>query len=56
MLYNVTSLQNGPGRQTIWTGTLEWIEKSKPLNEIPKITRNVPCIVSATVKNGEPEL
>lgn len=49
-------LQNVPGRHTIWTGTLEWIEKSKPLTDIPKITRNVPCTVSASIKNGEPEL
>ncbi|XP_029345090.1 uncharacterized protein LOC100168229 isoform X2 [Acyrthosiphon pisum] len=55
-IMNQQQQQNGPDRQTIWSGTLEWIENVKSLNKIPKITRNVPCIVSANIKNGELEL
>ncbi|KAJ8964091.1 hypothetical protein NQ317_004944 [Molorchus minor] len=41
-------------RHTIWQGLLEWIEK--PKNDQPKITKHVPCKVSANCKDGEPEL
>nr|XP_018900911.1 PREDICTED: mediator of RNA polymerase II transcription subunit 25 isoform X2 [Bemisia tabaci] len=46
--------QSGRERHTIWHGVVEWIEK--PKIEPQKITRNVPCTVSANSKDGEPEL
>lgn len=45
-----------PGRQTIWTGLLEWLEKVKNPADQTKIPQHVPCSVSANVKEGEPEL
>lgn len=42
-------------RHTIWTGVLEWIEKSRN-SDAQKMTRHVPCQVSAHIKDGEPEL
>ncbi|KAG5897917.1 hypothetical protein JTB14_014033 [Gonioctena quinquepunctata] len=43
-------------RQTIWQGLLEWIEKPKNATDQQKITKHVPCSVSANSKDGEPEL
>lgn len=43
-------------RQTIWHGVLEWIEKAKNPTDQQKLTRHVPCSVSAGLKDGEPEL
>lgn len=43
-------------RQTIWQGLLEWIEKPKNATDPQKITKHVPCQVSANCKDGEPEL
>lgn len=43
-------------RQTIWHGALEWIEKAKNPTDQQKLTRHVPCSVSAGLKDGEPEL
>ncbi|XP_050424440.1 SAFB-like transcription modulator isoform X1 [Adelges cooleyi] len=48
--------QNGSGRKSIWTGTLQWLEKSKSINDVQTITRSMPCTVLASLKNGEPEL
>jgi mediator of RNA polymerase II transcription subunit 25 len=42
-------------RERIWTGVLEWIEKPNK-NDQTKVTRQVPCQVTATVKDGEPEM
>jgi mediator of RNA polymerase II transcription subunit 25 len=42
-------------RHNIWSGTLEWIEKSRN-SDAQKTTRHVPCVVSANTKDGEPEL
>lgn len=41
-------------REKIWSGLLEWIEKTKP--DQPKITRQVPCHVTTNIKDGEPEI
>nr|CAD7574221.1 unnamed protein product [Timema californicum] len=43
-------------RHTIWQGVLEWIEKAKNPTDPQKVTRHVPCQVSANLKDGEPEL
>lgn len=43
-------------RHTIWHGVLEWIEKAKNPTDQQKLTRHVPCSVSANSKDGEPEL
>ncbi|XP_071442630.1 mediator of RNA polymerase II transcription subunit 25 [Hetaerina americana] len=44
-------------RHTIWQGILEWIEKPKNASDATqKLTRHVPCQVSANTKDGEPEL
>ncbi|XP_019877940.1 mediator of RNA polymerase II transcription subunit 25 isoform X2 [Aethina tumida] len=44
-------------RHTIWSGLLEWIEKPKnATTDQQKITKHVPCQVSANTKEGEPEL
>lgn len=43
-------------RPTIWQGVLEWIEKPKNPTDQQKVTRHVPCSVSANSKDGEPEL
>lgn len=55
--------QVGPGtgvsvreRHTIWQGVLEWIEKGKNPNDNQKVTKQVPCQVSSTPKEGEPDL
>jgi mediator of RNA polymerase II transcription subunit 25 len=52
------SQQLGPGRErhSIWQGLLEWIEKPKNPSDQQKITKHVPCQVSANSKDGEPEL
>lgn len=48
--------QGSRERQTIWSGILEWIEKKSP-GDSQKLTRHVPCQVSANYKDGgEPEL
>ncbi|KAJ3657511.1 hypothetical protein Zmor_009307 [Zophobas morio] len=48
----------GPGRErhSIWQGLLEWIEKPKNPTDQQKVTKHVPCQVSANSKDGEPEL
>lgn len=43
-------------RHNIWQGLLEWIEKPKNPADPQKITKHVPCTVSANSKDGEPEL
>jgi mediator of RNA polymerase II transcription subunit 25 len=43
-------------RHTIWQGVLEWLEKAKNPNDNQKITKQVPCQVSSTPKEGEPDL
>ncbi|CAH1159965.1 unnamed protein product [Phaedon cochleariae] len=43
-------------RHTIWQGLLEWIEKPKNATDQQKITKHVPCQVSANSKDGDPEL
>jgi hypothetical protein len=40
-------------RQVIWQGVLEWQEKTRDPQKLP---RHVPCQVSATVTNGESEV
>ncbi|XP_011297129.1 mediator of RNA polymerase II transcription subunit 25 isoform X2 [Fopius arisanus] len=47
---------SGIERPMIWQGILEWLEKPKNPSSIQQQTRQVPCQVSATVKEGEPEL
>ncbi|XP_012287300.1 mediator of RNA polymerase II transcription subunit 25 [Orussus abietinus] len=53
---NVPGQQITTSRQTIWQGILEWIEKPKSPVDALKQTRQVPCQVSASSKDGEPEL
>ncbi|KAJ9601081.1 hypothetical protein L9F63_000816, partial [Diploptera punctata] len=66
---NVTATQQGtpPGqapsqpqwhqqRHTLWQGILEWIEKARNPNDSQKVTRHVPCQVSANPRDGEPDL
>lgn len=48
--------QQGRERRTIWQGVLEWLEKAKNPTSDQKITKHVPCQVSANFKDGEPEL
>ncbi|XP_050304087.1 mediator of RNA polymerase II transcription subunit 25-like isoform X1 [Anthonomus grandis grandis] len=43
-------------RHTIWHGVLEWIEKPKNPTDQQKVTKHVPCQVSSTCKDGEPEM
>ncbi|XP_018326759.1 mediator of RNA polymerase II transcription subunit 25 isoform X2 [Agrilus planipennis] len=50
------AMGTGRERHTIWQGLLEWLEKPKNSSETQKITRQVPCQVSASSKDGEPEL
>ncbi|XP_045479240.1 mediator of RNA polymerase II transcription subunit 25 [Harmonia axyridis] len=52
----VGQMQSSRERHTIWQGLLEWIEKPKNAPEQQKITKHVPCQVSANSKDGEPEL
>lgn len=54
----VSGQQMAPGRErhTIWQGVLEWLEKAKNPTDTQKLTRHVPCQVSANSKDGEPEL
>jgi len=40
-------------RQFIWQGVLEWQEKTRDPQKLP---RHVPCQVSAAVTNGETEV
>ena len=40
-------------RQVIWQGILEWQEKTRDPQKLP---RHVPCQVSAAVDNGETEV
>jgi hypothetical protein len=40
-------------RERIWTGVLEWTETSNK-NYQTKVTRQVPCQVTAAVKDGKP--
>ncbi|CAD7077038.1 unnamed protein product [Hermetia illucens] len=53
--------QSGPpdagatrAREVIWSGLLEWLEKTKP--ESTKVARSVPCEVTANMKDGGPEI
>ncbi|KAJ8922602.1 hypothetical protein NQ315_007633 [Exocentrus adspersus] len=48
-------LGNVRERHTIWQGVLEWTEKPKNPDQ-QKITKHIPCQVSANSKEGEPEL
>ncbi|XP_058806988.1 mediator of RNA polymerase II transcription subunit 25-like isoform X3 [Phymastichus coffea] len=53
------SQQQGNGnveRTVIWKGMLEWVEKNKAPGDGQKQTWQVPCQVSAIVKDGEPEV
>lgn len=50
------TVQQSRERHTIWHGVLEWIEKAKNPTDQQKLTRHVPCSVSANPKDGEPEL
>ena len=43
-------------RTVIWKGMLEWMEKNKGSNEAQKQTWQVPCQVSSTTKDGDPEV
>ncbi|KAF7285039.1 mediator of RNA polymerase II transcription subunit 25-like isoform X2 [Rhynchophorus ferrugineus] len=51
-----TQQMSGRERHTIWQGVLEWIEKPKNPTDQQKVTRQVPCQVSANSKDGEPEM
>lgn len=42
-------------REKIWTGVVEWIEKAKSTDQ-PKVTRQVPCHVTANLKDNEAEM
>nr|XP_026497683.1 mediator of RNA polymerase II transcription subunit 25-like isoform X8 [Vanessa tameamea] len=45
-----------PAQRTyIWSGVLEWMEKGKTPGD-QKVTRHLPCQVSANSKDAEPEL
>ncbi|XP_030748029.1 mediator of RNA polymerase II transcription subunit 25-like isoform X2 [Sitophilus oryzae] len=48
--------QSSRERHTIWQGVLEWIEKPKNPTDQQKVTRHVPCQVSSSSKDGEPEM
>ncbi|KAI5733839.1 hypothetical protein M8J76_016621 [Diaphorina citri] len=48
--------QGARERHTIWQGMVEWIEKGKNPNDPQKLTRTVPCQVSANSRDGQPEL
>lgn len=41
-------------RERIWSGCLEWMEKSKAGES--KVVSQLPCLVMSTVKDGEPEV
>ncbi|GBP34148.1 Mediator of RNA polymerase II transcription subunit 25 [Eumeta japonica] len=43
-----------PQRTFIWTGILEWMEKLK--GDQQKVTKHLPCQVSVSSKDMEPEL
>ncbi|XP_050671450.1 mediator of RNA polymerase II transcription subunit 25-like isoform X2 [Leptidea sinapis] len=43
-------------RTFIWSGVLEWMEKGKTTGEQQKVTKHLPCQVSANSKDIEPEL
>ena len=43
-------------RIVIWKGMLEWVEMTMNTNDAQKQTWQVPCQVSATAKDGEPEV
>lgn len=49
-------LQSSTDKVIIWQGIVEWIEKNKNPNDNQKHTRCVPCQVSASVKDGEPDM
>ncbi|XP_061380464.1 mediator of RNA polymerase II transcription subunit 25-like isoform X1 [Danaus plexippus] len=53
-------LQPGPSgplqRTYIWSGVLEWMEKGKTPGDQQKVTKLLPCQVSANSKDIEPEL
>ncbi|XP_068624974.1 mediator of RNA polymerase II transcription subunit 25-like isoform X2 [Battus philenor] len=43
-------------RTYIWSGVLEWMEKGKAPGDQQKVTKHLPCQVSANSKDIEPEL
>ncbi|XP_049879921.1 mediator of RNA polymerase II transcription subunit 25-like isoform X2 [Pectinophora gossypiella] len=43
-------------RAYIWSGVLEWMEKGKAPGDTQKVTKLLPCQVSANSKDIEPEL
>ncbi|KPJ07718.1 Mediator of RNA polymerase II transcription subunit 25 [Papilio machaon] len=43
-------------RTYIWSGILEWMEKGKTSGDQQKVTKHLPCQVSANSKDVEPEL
>ncbi|XP_063388097.1 mediator of RNA polymerase II transcription subunit 25-like isoform X2 [Cydia fagiglandana] len=45
-----------PQRTYIWSGVLEWMEKGKNPGDQQKVTKHLPCQVSANSKDIEPEL
>ncbi|XP_047035547.1 mediator of RNA polymerase II transcription subunit 25-like isoform X3 [Helicoverpa zea] len=43
-------------RSYIWSGVIEWMEKGKQPGDQQKTTKHLPCQVSASTKDIEPEL
>lgn len=43
-----------PQREKIWSGLLEWTEKTKAGDS--KVTSQLQCSVTSTIKDGEPEV
>ncbi|XP_026727724.1 mediator of RNA polymerase II transcription subunit 25-like [Trichoplusia ni] len=43
-------------RSYIWSGVIEWMEKGKAPGDQQKTTKHLPCQVSASTKDIEPEL
>ncbi|XP_075985529.1 mediator of RNA polymerase II transcription subunit 25-like isoform X2 [Anticarsia gemmatalis] len=46
----------GLQRSYIWSGVIEWMEKGKTPGDQQKTTKHLPCQVSASTKDIEPEL
>ncbi|XP_047004171.1 protein PTOV1 homolog [Schistocerca americana] len=42
--------------QTLWEGLLEWIDRTKCLNDADQIIRHIPCRISIKPKDGAPDL
>ncbi|CAB3249561.1 unnamed protein product [Arctia plantaginis] len=52
----VAGTSAGLQRSYIWSGVIEWMEKGKTPGDQQKTTKHLPCQVSASTKDIEPEL